>query len=355
MIIFGSLIAFVSCQRSSLESSTLTDEGQSVAEEKITYLEKVGEISEGFCDEDINYFARITSICVDREDNLYVADSGHHRIFKFDSDGKFISSFGRQGQGPGEFLGTIRISAGNDGKLYLIDDVNWNLYVFTSEGLFVNQSSIPRYLYDTPTVNSNGGIYLVSKRGLNVIDYFYSNMELEVSVLDFDYLLDFPCLKPSKRVLKNMIYNLTENEVKKVISKEDQLFVIFNNSQKVIQIQEEQGIINQFEIRHPRFFNDYHERLKRAKSQGGWISTFGSVFFDGNENICLCYYNAMIRLSEIYRYKKNALFIDTIRSYRIREATNQLIHTCDSKNKFYAVESFRIEIYRLDKIDHYKS
>lgn len=49
------------------------------------------------------YFNRIGAITI-RDDGLWVLDAGHRRVFRFDSGGRLVTAFGRQGNGPGEFL-----------------------------------------------------------------------------------------------------------------------------------------------------------------------------------------------------------------------------------------------------------
>lgn len=44
-----------------------------------------------------DYFWHIDDLCCDDEGNLYVADSGWNKIFKFSPEGKFLGSFGRKG------------------------------------------------------------------------------------------------------------------------------------------------------------------------------------------------------------------------------------------------------------------
>ena len=45
----------------------------------------------------------VLGIAVDSEDNVYVADTSNHRIQKFDSNGNFITKWGSEGTGNGEF------------------------------------------------------------------------------------------------------------------------------------------------------------------------------------------------------------------------------------------------------------
>jgi len=55
-------------------------------------------------EEDENYaFYRGVYFDVDSEGNILVLDLANFRIQKFDKDGKYLQSIGRQGQGPGEF------------------------------------------------------------------------------------------------------------------------------------------------------------------------------------------------------------------------------------------------------------
>lgn len=46
---------------------------------------------------------RIEDINVDSSDNVYVVDVGNNRIQKFDNNGNFISMWGSKGSGAGQF------------------------------------------------------------------------------------------------------------------------------------------------------------------------------------------------------------------------------------------------------------
>jgi len=130
--------------------------------EKITYIEKIGEIKESFSKEEYNFFANITDLCVDKNDNLYVADSKLHKIFKFNKDQEFLLSFGWEGQGPGEFVGRLRMSVGNDNNIYITDLRSFKLSVYSLYGEFIRQFRLPMFLYDMAIANSQGDIYLLS-------------------------------------------------------------------------------------------------------------------------------------------------------------------------------------------------
>jgi len=144
---------------------------------------------------------------------------------------------------------------------------------------------------------------------------------------------------------------ISHRHVHKLILDDDHLFVIFNNSQIVVHFDQNNRILNQFRIDHPRFYKDYKSRLLEAKTRGRWVNCFGSVFIDNNKYINLCYFNNDLKIPEIYRYQYNGKFVDAL---RIRDSTvrsNQIINACDNLGHYFGVEkeSSQISIYSMDK------
>src|SRR5512140_2167449 len=84
-------------------------------------------------DENVAFYMPST-IAVDGAGNLYVLDTGNHRIQKFGPDGKFLASFGRQGQGPGEFYYPAWLAIDAQGFLYISDPNNQRVQVLTPDG-----------------------------------------------------------------------------------------------------------------------------------------------------------------------------------------------------------------------------
>ncbi|KPK89683.1 hypothetical protein AMJ80_09450, partial [bacterium SM23_31] len=77
-------------------------------------------------------------IVEDEQGNIYVLDAGNYRIQKYDANGAFLLSFGRQGMGPGEFSSPQSIAFGNDGNIYIFDMMNGLVQVFGQNGKPVN-------------------------------------------------------------------------------------------------------------------------------------------------------------------------------------------------------------------------
>lgn len=63
-------------------------------------------------------------VAVDASGNVYVADSGNHRIQKFTSSGAFITNWGTQGTGDGGFNRPYGVAVGASGNVYVADSFN---------------------------------------------------------------------------------------------------------------------------------------------------------------------------------------------------------------------------------------
>jgi DNA-binding beta-propeller fold protein YncE len=71
---------------------------------------------------------------------LWVADSKAHRIVVFDREsGEAISSFGKRGEGEGEFAWPTSLTFGPDGNLFVVDQINCRVQMFDTEGKYVDQ------------------------------------------------------------------------------------------------------------------------------------------------------------------------------------------------------------------------
>jgi len=84
-------------------------------------------------------FYRRIEIAVDSQGNIFVLDTGNHRIQKFNREGKHLLTVGRKGQGPGEFSFPSALFIAKDGTIY-VKDSNF-LHIFDQNGLFMKSLS----------------------------------------------------------------------------------------------------------------------------------------------------------------------------------------------------------------------
>ena len=75
-------------------------------------------------------FNRAEGLFVDAQDRVYVADSCNHRIQVFSADGKFLRAYGKAGSGPGEFSYPYDICVDQAGRQYVCEFGNSRLQVF---------------------------------------------------------------------------------------------------------------------------------------------------------------------------------------------------------------------------------
>jgi sugar lactone lactonase YvrE len=84
-------------------------------------------------DENMAFFMP-SAIAVDGAGNLYVLDTGNHRVQKFSPDGKHLATYGRRGQGPGEFQYPAWLAVDGKGFIYVTDPNNQRIQVLTPDG-----------------------------------------------------------------------------------------------------------------------------------------------------------------------------------------------------------------------------
>ncbi len=75
-----------------------------------------------------------SGIAVDSKGNLYVLDTGNHRIQKFSPEGTYLATIGRHGQGPGEFAYPDSMDIDEADRIWVSDPFNNRIQVLTPEG-----------------------------------------------------------------------------------------------------------------------------------------------------------------------------------------------------------------------------
>jgi len=127
-----------------------------------TYLTKWG--SNGTGNGQFNFTGGIT---VDGNGNVYVTDYGNHRVQKFTSDGTYLTQWGSFGTGNGQFLYPYGIAVDGSGNVYVADSGNDRIQKFTTDGIYVTQWGIQgsgngQFAYPRGiAVDGNGNVYVL--------------------------------------------------------------------------------------------------------------------------------------------------------------------------------------------------
>jgi sugar lactone lactonase YvrE len=108
----------------------------------------------------------------------------NHRIKKFTNDGKFITKWGSQGSGDGEFVLPLGIDADSSNNIYVIDQGKGSLELFTSNGTFIPLKLKPgEYGHDGKSVledveiDPSGHIYIADRGEDNIKKYTKSQVK----------------------------------------------------------------------------------------------------------------------------------------------------------------------------------
>lgn len=116
-------------------------------------------------------------IATDAQGNVYVSDTGNHRVLKLDAQGRVVMQFGKQGAGDGEFNGPWGLALDSANNIYVTDNLNQRVQVFDAQGKFLTKfgSSGPDDgQFDKPVgilVAPGGNIY-VADGGRSTVQIF---------------------------------------------------------------------------------------------------------------------------------------------------------------------------------------
>lgn len=103
-------------------------------------------------------FGSLESVDVDSQGNVYVADSDNDRVQKFTSNGDFLLSWGSSGSEPGQFDEPGGVAVDNDDNVYITDINNHRVQVFSSDGQFITQIGLNQgaTANDSETITPSG-------------------------------------------------------------------------------------------------------------------------------------------------------------------------------------------------------
>ena len=76
-------------------------------------------------------------MAVDSADNVYVVDSGNHRIQKFGASGSFVTAWGSSGSGSGQFNQPFGVAVDSLDNVYVTDTGNDRVQKFDRNGVFI--------------------------------------------------------------------------------------------------------------------------------------------------------------------------------------------------------------------------
>jgi len=89
----------------------------------------------------IGEYRFVLDFYVDYKGNIYIPDYDHYKIDKYDSKGKFLFSFGKKGEGPGEFPYIYPFAVDSEENVYMV--LRGKVAIFNKKGEFVKEEIMP--------------------------------------------------------------------------------------------------------------------------------------------------------------------------------------------------------------------
>ncbi len=98
------------------------------------FLRQIGKPSRKHDQTNAGLFSLPEAAAVDKDGNVYVTDTFNNRVEIFDADGEFISTFGKNGDGPADLERPKGIAIDCDGHIWVVDAAQNLVKVFNKEG-----------------------------------------------------------------------------------------------------------------------------------------------------------------------------------------------------------------------------
>jgi hypothetical protein len=252
VLFLSALMMLISCQKQKTEWKGTIEEVDGVTIVKNPIEPLYGEdaisleedLSIGEAERREEYMLGYTvSIAVNDNEDIYILDIQQKNIRVFDSDGKYIKTIGRPGQGPGEMETPTQIQIISQNELVAFDLRRRSLEYFSSEGKFLKRNPLIKVGRPNRIIIDSNGDFIFS---MGIIEdqqpkvalmKYNSNQEKEFVITKFDpFSLSVDIFSPNKYTIirPNLVFDVAkENNIIWAISLEYELNIM-NSKGKII-------------------------------------------------------------------------------------------------------------------------
>jgi DNA-binding beta-propeller fold protein YncE len=179
-----------------------------------------------------------TGISLDNDGNIYVADSGNHRIVKLRQDGEVLLTFGQKGSKSGEFQYPHDITIDSNNIIFVSDLNNNRIQAFTPQGDFLSLKDTAKDKSDrlsSPTalsIDNNGRLYSGTGFDTRIVIFEYkitvtshkSQVTSQKPINSISYISDkIKKVEDEIIQLKNERIGLSEDYISRTIIKENNI------------------------------------------------------------------------------------------------------------------------------------
>lgn len=93
----------------------------------------------GYGDKPDELLEKPIGVAVDKDENIYISDTNHHRVLVFDRGGNFLFKFGKEGDKPGELKFPLGLTVAPNGNIYVCDKAQSKIVVYDSKGKLIKE------------------------------------------------------------------------------------------------------------------------------------------------------------------------------------------------------------------------
>jgi hypothetical protein len=112
-----------------------------------------------------------TQIGADAAGNIYVLDSGGPRIQVFDAKGRFVTGFGKAGEGPGEFKMPGKLAVAADGRVAVFDMAASRISIFDKTGKLLRDQLVSTAVQDMTFDGNNLAVAFIAPGGVRMEEF----------------------------------------------------------------------------------------------------------------------------------------------------------------------------------------
>ena len=224
--------------------------------------------------EDDNFlFYMPTDIALDSQGNIYILDSGNHRVQKFTPGGQYITTIGNKGQGPAEFVYPLSLDVDSKGYLHVSDPGNKRVQVLKPDGKDYKTISFPKDPAGILRVSESGHMIMGRKAGF----FSFSMRSLEenkelpkiISVLNSDGEVERSFGEQLN--YKDFLMNRVGNRFHFTIDKDKNSYVAFDYQNRIEKYSIDGKILWKAD-RELNYSTDPPKTKSNIKREGGMVS-----------------------------------------------------------------------------------
>ena len=101
------------------------------------FINEFGRAGPAYGSDAPGQFAWITSVALDKDENVYASDEWLNKVLVFDKDGNTLNSWGEAGEGEGQLNGPSGIAIDADDNLFIVNSLNSRVQKFSKDGHYL--------------------------------------------------------------------------------------------------------------------------------------------------------------------------------------------------------------------------